>query len=222
VTEPFPSNARVDKEAKPVYTRTTKTVKETVAPAEEPKKVESVVTGKVVRRKQPIGKRFFQTFFGGDAKSVAGFVMMDVLLPSAKDMIFEAFTQGMQRTLFGESGPGATRRPGASRPGYTPYNRMGAGTRPAEPREISRAARSQHNFDEILLATRVEAETVIDRLYDLIERYEEASVADLYDLVEISGDFTDAKWGWKSLTGARAVRTRDGYLLDLPRPENLS
>lgn len=86
---------------------------------------------------------------------------------------------------------------------------------------MSRRGRSTHDFDEIILATRVEAEEVVDRLFDLVGRYESASVSDLYSLVGISGNFTDEKWGWTDLRGAGVERVRNGYLLDLPRPEPL-
>ena len=43
-------------------------------------------------------------------------------------------------------------------------------------------------------------------------------MADLYDMVNITGDYTDTKWGWYDLRGAGVERIRSGYLLDLPRP----
>jgi hypothetical protein len=86
---------------------------------------------------------------------------------------------------------------------------------------LSREARAKHNFDEIVLNSRVEAEEVIDRLYDVVSRYESASVADLYELVGLSSTHTDHKWGWTDIRGAGVQRVRDGYLLDLPSPEPL-
>ena len=43
------------------------------------------------------------------------------------------------------------------------------------------------------------------------------SVMDLYDLVGITGQYTDNKYGWTNLRNAEPVRTRDGYMLKLPR-----
>lgn len=190
----------------------------------EPKKVEKVVTGDVVRRKKPLGKRFMETFVGGDAKGVFGYVMMDVLLPAAKDTIADAVSQAVERLLFGEA-RSTSRRTGA-RPGnqpYVSYNRYSSsGPRREEPRQnISRRARSSHDFDEIILATRAEAEEVIDRIFDLISRYEQATVADLYELVGVTGNYTDEKWGWTDFRGAGVTRISNGYLLDLPKPEFL-
>lgn len=192
------------------------------------KKVEQVVQSEVVRRKKPLGKRFTEHFVGGDARSVWGYVAFDVLIPAAKDMFADAVSQGVERMIFGEA-RSTSRRTGA-RPGgsYVSYNRYSAGSRkiggPPDDRsrhELSRRARASHDFDEIILGTRVEADEVIDRLFDLVSKYEAATVADLYDLVGISGSYTDDKWGWLDLRGAGVTRVRNGYLLDLPKPEPL-
>lgn len=78
-----------------------------------------------------------------------------------------------------------------------------------------------HDFDEIILATRAEGNEVIRRMDDLIQKYEQVTVSDLYQLVDIAPSFTDEKWGWTDIREARVERTRAGYLLDLPRPELL-
>jgi len=217
MAEQFPSNSKRDRETP------------TEQKSEEPrKKVEQIVEGEVVRRKKPMGKRVAETFIGTDAKSVWAFVAVDVLVPAAKDMIADAVSQGVERMIYGES-TNRSRR-GSRRPNdpYVSYNRYSSrrpGPRDPRDREeprMSRRAKAQHDFDEIILPTRVEANEVIDRMFDLVSKYEVATVADLYDLVGISGSYTDDKWGWYELRGADVTRTRHGgYLLNLPRPEPL-
>ena len=69
------------------------------------------------------------------------------------------------------------------------------------------------------MSTRAEADSVIESLFEMISKYESATVADLYELVGIDRKFTDDKWGWSDIRGANAVRVRGGgYLLNLPRP----
>lgn len=214
--EEFPTNAH----------KATKALPPVAQPAAEPedeKKIEPVTVNEVQRRKKPLSKRFAETFFGGDAKGAMGFVMADVLIPAVKDTIADAFSQGIERILFGEARSTSRRtgfRPGGSG-GYVNYQRFGSTpqARREEPRNISRRARASHDFDEIVLATRVEAETVIDRMFDLVSQYGHASVSDLYDLVGITGSYTDAKWGWTDLRGATVGRVRNGYVLELPRTE---
>ena len=55
------------------------------------------------------------------------------------------------------------------------------------------------------------------RMDELIEKFKVASVADLYDLVGVSCDYTANNYGWTNLRNASVVRVRDGYLLKLPR-----
>lgn len=215
MTTEFPSNRHKDKETR----------SERSKPDE--KKVEKIVQTDVVRRKKPIGKKFAETFVGGDAKSVWGFVVLDVLVPAAKDMFADAVSQGVERMIFGEARSSSRRTGRRPNEPYISYNRMSHGSRRLGPPDersrdvMSRRARAAHDFDEIILATRVEADEVLDRLYDLVSKYESATVADLYDLVGVSGNYTDDKWGWMDLRGAGITRVRNGYLLDLPKPEPL-
>ena len=188
------------------------------------KKVESVVSGSVVVRKPSLGKRFAGTFFGGDLKGVFGFVVLDVLVPAAKDMVADAVSQGFERMLYGEVRSTSRRpgsRPGMGRSGYTSYNRYSQVGAREDPRSLSRRSRATFNFDEIVLESRGEALQVLDGMYDLLRKYEIVTVSDLYDLVGVSGAFTDEKYGWTEINTADVRRVRDGYLLVLPKPEPL-
>lgn len=186
----------------------------------EEKKVERVTSADARRRKKPLRKQFSETFVSGDAKTAVNYVLFDVLIPAAKDMIAEAGAAGIEKLIFGDS----RRRRGSTPPqsgptGYVQYHRMAQ--QPAPQRALSRRARAVHDFDEIVLSSRTDAEEVIDRLFDLVGRYDSATVADLYELVGLSSSHTDHKWGWRNLRGAGVSRVRDGYLLDLPEPEPL-
>ena len=81
---------------------------------------------------------------------------------------------------------------------------------------MSARARSRHEFDEIVLGSRAEAEEVIERMFDIVGRYTTATVADLYELVGVRSTHVDQKWGWSDMRGAGVTRVRDGYLLELP------
>lgn len=188
------------------------------------KKVEQITIGPVARRKKPLGKRFAETFGGGNAQGVAIYILTDVLLPAAKDMIVDAGSQALERMIFGET-RGQTRTSANSRPyssSYTSYNRYSGNShnrRPEPRQEMSRRAKANHDFDEIILDTRAEAQEVIDHLFLLVKDYEVATVSDLYEMVGITGSFTDEKWGWVDMRGAKITRVRGGYLLDLPPTE---
>lgn len=214
--EQYPSNSRTK-----VQTEGSKNVTD-----KPEKKVERIVTSPVARRKKPLGKRFAETFGGGDAQSVMSYVAMEVLLPAAKDAVSDAVSQGIEKMLFGEARGGGRsrvdnrRRPAGGNTSYTSYNRVSqANTRPDPRQQVSQRARATHDFDEIILDSRADAQSVIEQLFSLVEDYEVATVADLYEMVGQSANYTDAKWGWVDMRGATVSRVRGGWLLDLPKPE---
>ena len=191
----------------------------TAPPEREP--VEKVTTTDVVRRKHGTGAKFFRTFFSEDSDTVFSYVVMEVLLPAAKNMVSDAVSQGIERMLFGDARP----RTG-QRQGYTNYSnrfaqRYGTGT-PVARTDMTRQARATHDFSDIIIGSRAEAEDVLDRLRDLINTYEVATVSDLYDLVGLTGEFTDDKWGWYDLRSAAVRAVRGGYLLHLPRTQPIA
>ena len=49
--------------------------------------------------------------------------------------------------------------------------------------------------------------------------YGVVSVADMYDLCGMTCNYTDNKYGWKSLARADISRVRDGYMIKLPKAE---
>lgn len=188
---------------------------------EEPK-AEKVVTGEVIARKKPLHRRFVETFMGGDARGAVDYVVMEVLIPAARDAIADAVSQGVEKIVFGEvkSSRRGSRYVSPSQTSYTRYSsptRANSYGRP-EPR-MSQRARANHDFKDLVVATRVEAETVLEELDQMIHKYGTASVSNLYNLVGITGDYTDNKWGWNDSRGFDITRVREGYLLDLPKPE---
>lgn len=196
---------------------------ETAEPAER-KKLERVTSEDPVRVRKPLGRRMAESFKGDDLQSVGSFVLFEVILPEAKRLIADVFTQGIERALFGSNSQprSSTNRPG----GYTPYNRMSVGGsstpgRPAPAPALSTRARARHDFSEIVLTKREDAVEVLDRLQLAVEEFGMATVGDLYDLVGVTGNFNDAKWGWTTLSGSGVRMVRGGYVIDLPAPNQL-
>lgn len=188
--------------------------------AKPEKVVEKVISGEAIQRKKSLGSKFKDVFAGEDAKSVGAYILFDVIIPAAKAMLADAASQGAERMLFGDS-RGRNNSSGG-RQGYTSYNKMYSRTpnqNSSGTRELSRQARATHNFGEVILSTRGEAEEVLDRLTALIDMYAVATVSDLYDLVGITGSFTDDKWGWYDLRGSQISRIREGYLINLPQTQ---
>lgn len=195
-------------------------------PKQDEKKIESVVTGEVSSRQKPVGRRFKEMFLGGDSRSVFQYIMGEVILPQVKDLINEAVSRGVEQMIFGDT-RGGTRTRGISRASgptnYSRYSRPVVGERPGRDERPPPTVQIK-SFEDIILATHVEAEMVLDRMKDLIEEYGTVSVADLYSLIGWSSTHMDNKWGWDDLTNARIQRVmgrEGGYALNLPRSISL-
>ena len=195
----------------------------------EAPKQEQITTGKVIVKKPGLGKRFASAFTGDDGRSVMSHVLWDVLVPAAKDMDADAGREAIDRALYGES-RGRSARTNYNSVGSTlasrvNYNRPGfmqdPRERQQEPSSRTVTTRGNVSINDIILASRVEADEVISRMQSLTIQYGRATVADLFDLVGVTGQYTDEKFGWLNMDGARPHRTRNGYLLDLPNPVQL-
>lgn len=215
----FPPNSHAKKEARPERPSEK-------APSEK-KEVARVTRSKATLRKKPLRRRFVETFTGDGNKGVMEYVLLDVLIPGIKDIVADVSTTAIERTLFPDGSSGRSRRSRGGRGGeYTSYNRMGSarprsGNRDEErrPSRREKSTRGPSDHQEIIVDTRVEGDEVIDNLFELISKYEMATMRDLLSLVGEPHNYTDEDWGWTDLRGARIHKVRDGYLLDLPRPE---
>lgn len=201
---------------------------------QKPKKVVTKVTvGEVIVPKKSISKKFrelfgFKAIFGEtDTRSVAEYVIVDVMVPAARNLIFDVLSEGLKRKMYGDS---ATRRyiPGSGSrvTSYTPYNRpierrysplTGAAVR----RPINEP-RAKHERENFILSSRQEAELVLERMNDIIDSYEVVSVADLNELVGLPTSHIDNKWGWTYVGDVDIRQVREGYLIDFPLPEPIS
>ena len=176
------------------------------------KKLEKVVQGKVTTKKKSEVSKLADIFVPGDVANVKSYVIMDVLVPAVKKAISDIVTNGIDMILYGESG--RTRKNGpASRVPYSQYYDRDRVRRDREPV----APRANYSYNDILLDNRGEAEEVLARMDELVATYGMVSVADLNELVGITGNYTDNNYGWTNIKSAYVQRVRDGYLLKLPR-----
>lgn len=177
--------------------------------AEERKKVEKVVTGVVKTKKKSEASKLASAIISEDARNVKSYIVDDVLLPAVKNTILDIIVDSA-KMIFGGGRSKKDYRSG--KVSYRDYYDQGDRGRASEPR-----VRNAYNYDDIILETRGEAEDVLARMDELMDAYGVVTVADLYDLVGITGNYTDYKYGWSNLRNAKVVRVREGYILELPK-----
>lgn len=175
------------------------------------KRAEKVVHGKV-KTKRNNTRKLTDVFITEDVSNVKDYVLFDVVVPSIKKALYDLVVGALDMTLFGGRG-NSDKRYISDKISYKDYNGISRrnDSRRSEPRGRS------YSYDDIVLETRGEAESVLSRMDEIIDEYGEVRVADLYDLVGITGEYTDNKYGWTNIHNAKAVRTRDGYRLEMPR-----
>lgn len=178
----------------------------------ERKKLDKVVKGKVTTIPRSKSSKIADIFISEDIANVKSYILMDVLVPAVKKAISDIVREGIDMILYGGSGRGKS-TVNASYVQYTSYsdkdNRSSG--------YVSNPS-SRYDLDDIVFEHRREAEEVIARMDELIDVYKVVSVADLYDLIGKTCDYTGNKYGWTNIRNAEPVRVRNGYALKLPKP----
>ena len=181
----------------------------------EKKKVEKVINGTAHIKQKSTPRKFADVFISEDASNVKSYIFADVFVPALKKLVSDIVKDGIEMILYGGTG----RRSDKSdrfRGDYVSYNKY-SDRRDDRRYSSENRTRSGYSYGEVVLDSRGEAEDVLTRMDELIETYGVVSVADLYDLIGVSGNYTDNKYGWMNIRNAEVVRVRDGYLLKLPK-----
>lgn len=187
--------------------------------AREPREIQPVTRSAGRVRKAPLGRRLRETFVQGDAQSVWSSMIWNSFLPGLRDQIHDALEQGLYslfnggETAYRRAGRSSSRGSNISR--HNPDRALGGGGR-RESEVITREARDRHDLSVIELDSRAEAEAVLDAMIASIDQFDIVTLAEFYQLVRITPDHTDYKFGWEDLGGARIAHSRGSYYLDLP------
>lgn len=220
MTDEFPGNSQ--------SSRPSERPKTTIDSDDQPKRAKPttpVVTGVVTRKKKGFGEKLKETFIGGgEGESVFGYLVKEVVVPAIQDLAVDFVKKGIDKAVFGDDRGSSSRssRSTVSSPRTThvSYDRPGASSRSSSSRRAS-SRRSSTDIGIIILERKVEAEMVLDRMQEIIDDYNEVTVADLYDALNQSSNYTDNKFGWDNLDGADIRRVREGWQLILEEPEAL-
>lgn len=186
--------------------------------AQDDRKIEKIVSGKVDIKKKNGIQRFSQLLTSDDGKNATSYMLSDIIMPAIKKALSDVATSGMDAisdiarnaldiALYGETGHSKKR----SKSGHISYRDY----YDKDTRDVSHAR--SRDYGDVTIDNRAEAEDVLDSMKDLIKRYGIARVADLYEMVGVSGDHTDVNYGWTDLHFARIVPCRDGFTIKMPR-----
>lgn len=218
IRDQYPSNS---------YKSRDKAQYEVEEPADIPdkKEVRKVTDARV--RKQGLVRRIAKSIVEDSIETAKERAIEDIIVPGFKTLIFDTITEMFDVMLFGGGGErpfrGSDRRYGNSRKSdrtsYSDYYQ--GGSKRGASRGAQESSRYLYEPDDIIVDTRTEARNVLDELDYTIRKYGQASVADFYDIVGVTGDWTDNQYGWTNLRGATIKPVRDGFMIVLPRTQVL-
>lgn len=185
--------------------------------ASNERKIGKVVSGTVKTKKKSEARKFADVFITEDIHSVKTYVFSDVIVPAVVDLIEDIVVGGIRMVLRGDAGSRRDRR--SKDRDYTNYSRFSSSRDRDRDRDRDRRRESSSRFDyeELVFETRGDAEAVRDELEDVIEKYGMVTVADFYDMADRTAPYTANSYGWTNIRHADIVRTRDGYIIRLPR-----
>lgn len=164
-----------------------------------------ITTSVKVRRKKDI-RNIVNAFISEDISNVKS----DVLVPAIKKAISDIVTNGIEMIFYGENGRQKNNTTGPKISYRNYYDK-------SNDRSSTNKSRNTYRYDDIIFDNRGEAEEVLWQMDEIISTYGLASVADLYELVDISSNYTDNKYGWTDIRNGSVTRVKDGYMLKLPK-----
>lgn len=160
-------------------------------------KVEQVTTAKVVSPKKSFWSDVLKPF------------IFDTVLPIVQPLFKEgvrAIGDAIMDAVLNDARPQPQPR------SNTPYHSYSRSTIKA------RKPVGNNRVANIVLTERREVSNIIDKLQDIIDQYEVATVADLYSLVGLPSKYVDNDWGWSDIGSPRTVRVDGGFQIVLPDP----
>lgn len=198
-------------------------------PQAQPLKLKGATTVK----KQNLFIRTVHAMFPNGVKGIGEYLARDVLLPSIKDMTWQAGNLALSMLIYRDNyhtGSNSNIRYGGSGGWNTPTrnnsninnrtNYSNSYTRAQSQAEASLAPDdSFEDFVEVEFANREDAIYVLNKLDEWVRRYGRIPVAEYYRMVDptIVTSYTMRSYGWNDLTGTRVRPTRGGkYIIDFP------
>lgn len=180
--------------------------------ASSERRVQKVVSGTVKTRENK-GRKLTDVFISEDAANVKSYVVMDVIVPAFKKLVFDIFTDGIEMILYGSTG-GRKSKTSGGKVSYRSYYDDKRDRRDDRP-----TTKSRFDYDDIIYPNRRDAEAVFSQMLEILDSYQLVSVLDMYDLAGMGNEapYTANRFGWTNLRNAEVKRVRDGYIIDLPK-----
>lgn len=190
---------------------------------EERRKVQPITNGNVKIKQKGTFKQAMKSLVQGDAESAKKYVVYDVLIPGARSLIYDMLTKGLQMIVYGSVKNTSRSNSNRTYVSYGNfYQRSESSIRDRDDRRpVQNNKAKECNFGDIIFETKSEAEDVLSAMDDLVKDYGSVSIAELCEMTRLPSQFTDNNYGWTDMRQAKVIAARDGFMIELPKPEYL-
>lgn len=189
----------------------------------EEKKLAPVVKGKAAVKGATNGAS--GKIFSGTIKQAGDYVLNDVLKPAFKETLATMLMNAVQIVIFGKVDPKETSFNASSLAkkligtSATSAGRIAYGDMYARQNQMGTYVRRPgFEYEDIVYPTYGDADAVLTTMEDIISRFKVVSIADMFDLADVSTDnYQYGKYGWTDLRDARIKSIGDGFVIVLPK-----
>ena len=174
----------------------------------EREKVKSVVRDGVSSTKKSLGQKFVDAFIKTNKDDIRNYVLKDVIIPAVGGAVLDVVSM----MFFGKTNGGYY----SGKSSYTSYSSAYKNSGPSKyfyGNDKKYEENKNVDYRNIILNTRRDAESVLDEMHRRIEVYGYVTVAELLQLVDVIGNYTDNNWGWKSHDDIGLQRVGNGFLI---------
>lgn len=159
-------------------------------------------------------RKLADVFISEDISNVKSYLFESVIVPTLKNLFVDFVTNGANMLVNGEA---RGSRASGSRASYDRYYSSNR-------RDEERSTRPTRRwgFEDYIIVDRRKAEDILRELDVIIEEFKQVRVADLNEMLGVSGPYTEQYYGWTDIRTAKIVPVRGGYIIDMPRVQALN
>lgn len=182
-------------------------------PTPVPPEMKENVPAVKVKKKEP---GIIDNFVQEEPSYVGQYLVKELVLPAVKNLIFDLGSNAMQLFLFGEVKQNSSSGNRARYSTTSSYNRVHVDDGPAPIRTMRKCSETTFVYP-----TRTDAQRKLYDLQDLLEDRGVVSVSNYLEMLGMDIGPNDNRYGWYNLDRAFVEQTRDGTVLNLPKPQRL-